>query len=409
MRSADDALAKRQAHVTFDSSAGGAGVTFDWTSLFEAPSETEKFAAIEALFAASGVVLSTDPERGTGGVRTEPGVTFVRPTEAGRNLVLFAPSLGHAVAALPEASERRPGGALVRHLLPAPARARRPGRARVRERVRQRAEPRGTISPSTSRVAVSLLAWARRRSTSPSRASAPPKPPGAAAEAAPPARRRCRPPPAIRRRRRRAVGVGPAGEVAGAAEGEVQGGGAGAGLLAARRGADGGGAPGQLPGGVRGHDRVARARARRRAAISSRPVSTHRRVPRRRRPCPVPAGRQAPAARPPRVPARVGVPEGAAAGASRPRAPAESGTSAPPRDRSPSTSRARAAPAPASGVDDDSVLADVLGSMELAVGQHGTAWNHVYIHMVGHGGGRFPASRRRWRPSSTSPSRICGG
>jgi hypothetical protein len=37
----------------------------------------------------------------------------------------------------------------------------------------------------------------------------------------------------------------------------------------------------------------------------------------------------------------------------------------------------------ASSVHDDSILADVLGSLELAVGQHGTAWNHVYINMVG--------------------------
>ena len=32
---------------------------FTWNTLFEAPSETEKFAAIEALFNASGMDLST--------------------------------------------------------------------------------------------------------------------------------------------------------------------------------------------------------------------------------------------------------------------------------------------------------------------------------------------------------------
>ena len=36
-----------------------------------------------------------------------------------------------------------------------------------------------------------------------------------------------------------------------------------------------------------------------------------------------------------------------------------------------------------SGVHDDSVFADVLGSLELAVGRHRTAWNHVFINLVG--------------------------
>ena len=35
------------------------------------------------------------------------------------------------------------------------------------------------------------------------------------------------------------------------------------------------------------------------------------------------------------------------------------------------------------GVHDDSVFADVLGSLELAVGRHRTAWNHVFINLVG--------------------------
>ena len=34
------------------------------------------------------------------------------------------------------------------------------------------------------------------------------------------------------------------------------------------------------------------------------------------------------------------------------------------------------------GIAEDNVLADVLGSMELAVGQHHTAWNFIFVHLV---------------------------
>ena len=89
----------------------------------------------------------------------EPGVTFVRPEgEAGRNLVLFAPSLGHAVAALPEASNQLPEE--LSFVISYP-------RLHGREKsdVRDAAAAfvsgqhlAGAISPSTSRVAVTLLA-----------------------------------------------------------------------------------------------------------------------------------------------------------------------------------------------------------------------------------------------------------
>ena len=59
-------------------------------------------------------------------------------------------------------------------------------------------------------------------------------------------------------------------------------------------------------------------------------------------------------------------------------------------------------------VHDDSVLADVLGSLELAVGQHGTAWNHVYINMVGTTVEDLPRIEAASRASSTSPSRTSG-
>lgn len=35
------------------------------------------------------------------------------------------------------------------------------------------------------------------------------------------------------------------------------------------------------------------------------------------------------------------------------------------------------------GVAEDSVLADIMGSMELAVGQHHTAWNFIFVNVVG--------------------------
>ena len=60
----------------------------------------------------------------------------------------------------------------------------------------------------------------------------------------------------------------------------------------------------------------------------------------------------------------------------------------------------------AASVHDDSILGDVLGAMELAVGQNGTAWNHVYINMVGTARRTSLASRRRLLRSFTSPSRI---
>ena len=76
-----------------------------WQTLFEAPSETEKFAAIEALFAAAGIDLPATQGAGPHVFDADPAVTFVR-LDGGRNLVLFAPSLGHAVSALPRPTPR---------------------------------------------------------------------------------------------------------------------------------------------------------------------------------------------------------------------------------------------------------------------------------------------------------------
>ena len=74
---------------------------YNWGTLFEAPSETEKFAAIESLFDASGVDLRAIKGAGPEVFQGEPGVTFVR-LDGGRNLVLFAP-----VSATPSPRSRR--------------------------------------------------------------------------------------------------------------------------------------------------------------------------------------------------------------------------------------------------------------------------------------------------------------
>ena len=87
--------------------AAGDSDGFSWTTLFEAPSETEKFAAVEALFLATGVDLRAIEGAEPKVFETEPAVTRVR-LDGGHSLVLFAPSLGHAVAALPEASSELP-------------------------------------------------------------------------------------------------------------------------------------------------------------------------------------------------------------------------------------------------------------------------------------------------------------
>ena len=130
---------------------------YNWGTLFEAPSETEKFAAIESLFDASGVDLRAIKGAGPEVFQGEPGVTFVR-LDGGRNLVLFAPSLGHAVAALPEASTQKPEE--LSFVISYP-------RLHGREAsdVRDAAAAfvsgqhlAGAISPATSRVAVTLLA-----------------------------------------------------------------------------------------------------------------------------------------------------------------------------------------------------------------------------------------------------------
>ena len=141
-----------------ESGAGGAADgTFSWDTVFAAPSETEKFAAIEALFVATGVDLRAIPGAGPKVCDAEPGVTRVR-LEHNRSLVLFAPSLGHAVAALPEASAEHPEELAFVICYP-----RLHGRAD--EDVRDAAAAfvsgqylAGSLSPATLRVAVTLLA-----------------------------------------------------------------------------------------------------------------------------------------------------------------------------------------------------------------------------------------------------------
>lgn len=80
---------------------------YNWDSLFDGVSETARFDAIEALFSSTGVdlkkIAGADPEP----CRTEMTVTSVK-LNGSDSIVLFAPSLGQAVAALPEASDLSP-------------------------------------------------------------------------------------------------------------------------------------------------------------------------------------------------------------------------------------------------------------------------------------------------------------
>ena len=398
-----DAQAKRHAHVTFDPSAlaPGAGGTFDWTSLFEAPSETEKFAAIEALFAASGVVLSQMPNAGPEVFETEPGVTFVR-LDGGRHLVLFAPSLGHAVAALPEASERSPEE--LSFVISYPRLHGRDDRD-VRESASAFVSGQnlaGAISPSTSRVAVSLLAvgaapqhftFARvgAAEAEPGSAAGPSAPASPTASATSPAGHPQKPPP-----RRRSFG--PAGEVAGSPlepDGQFKEVGLARGFwphVAAQMEVE------RLANfQVECVGKIAsRSHGRRRAADFVTPSEyaigvflAEEAVPKSRQGAKLPQ-------RDRRVFLRASVYQKELLLAA---STASTGAGGVGHHRTPSGSVAvdvaREGQTPplasgTSGVDDDSVLADVLGSMELAVGQHGTAWNHVYIHMVGTGADDAP-------------------
>ena len=75
---------------------------YNWDSLFDGVSETARFDAIEALFSSTGVdlkkIAGADPERAD---RNDGDGVKLNSSDS---IVLFAPSLGQAVAALPEAS-----------------------------------------------------------------------------------------------------------------------------------------------------------------------------------------------------------------------------------------------------------------------------------------------------------------
>ena len=254
-----DALAKRQAHVTFDPSAlapGAAGRTGRRSSRRRPRRRSSPPSRRCSRRVRGGVVTG---ERGTGGVR-DRARRDVRAARGrgGRNLVLVRALAGPRSPPSPEAVEPTPGGALVRDLPPAPARAPRPGRARVRERVRQRAEPRREPSRPARAVAVSLLAAgaapaalhlarARRRSKRSGRRQGRPRRRGGRPSAGSP--------PAIRRAAPRRRSFGSAGRCPPGRRWRPRGQFKEVGWRGAsgrRRGADGGGAPGQLPGGVRG-------------------------------------------------------------------------------------------------------------------------------------------------------------
>ena len=342
---------------------------FNWGTLFEAPSETEKFAAIEALFLATGVNLSTFENAGPKVFDAEPGVTRVR-LDGGRSLVLFAPSLGHAVAALPEASSELPEE--IAFVINYP---RLHGRADAEVKDAAAAfvsgqHLAGAISPSTLRVAVTLLAvGASPQHFTFSRAA-----PGQQMLMSPasPAHRHASgaPAPTV------IQGGSPL-----APEGEFK-------EVSVARGFWPHVAAqmqverldnfqvecvGMLSSRMHGRQRAVNWVNASEYAIGV--FLAEEAVPQSRRGAKLPQ-------RDRRVFLRAAVyhKELLLAGVEAP--PGGVG----PHKRTPSGSVAvdlTCLGASAAAVHDDSVLADILGSLELAVGQHRTAWNHVYINMVG--------------------------
>ena len=100
-----NSIARYQSYGNIDEVADELLQTHTWESLFDSASETSRISAIEALFAASGVrtymIQSSRPEA----CACEPEVVRVVLEDT---IHLFAPSLGHAVAALPEAVASAP-------------------------------------------------------------------------------------------------------------------------------------------------------------------------------------------------------------------------------------------------------------------------------------------------------------
>jgi acetyl-CoA carboxylase/biotin carboxylase 2 len=354
--------------------AAGDSDGFNWGTLFEAPSETEKFAAIEALFLATGVDLRAMEENaGPKVIDAEPGVTRVR-LDGGRCLVLFAPSLGHAVAALPEASSELPEELAFVINYP-----RLHGRADsdVKDAAAAFVSGQhlaGAISPATMRVAVTLLAiGAQPQHFTFSRAGAPggnplsptsphpghpsglptgPATPSAALQSGSPLA-----PEGEFREVSVARGFWPhiasQMEVERLANFQVE-------------------CVGMLSSRTHGKQRHVNWVNASEYAIGV--FLAEEAVPKSRRGAKLPQ-------RDRRVFLRAAVyhKELLLAGVEAP----ASGLL---HKRTPSGSVAvdlACLGAGAASVHDDSVLADVLGSLELAVGQHGTAWNHVYINMVG--------------------------
>ena len=340
---------------------------YNWGTLFEAPSETEKFAAIESLFAASGVDLRAIDGAGPEVFQGEPGVTFVR-LDGGRNLVLFAPSLGHAVAALPEASTQRPEE--LSFVISYP-------RLHGREAsdVRDAAAAfvsgqhlAGAISPATSRVAVTLLAVGaapQHFAFARTGAAAPPAGPGgsAAAPVAPgsPAHGAAVGSPLAPEGEFKEVSVARGFWPHVASQMEVE-------RLANFQVE----CVGMIASRTHGKPRAANFVTPSEYSIGV--FLAEEAVPQSRRGAKLPQ-------RDRRVFLRATVyqKELLLAGVE---APADGKL----HKRTPSGSVAidlSSLGVGAASVHDDSILGDVLGAMELAVGQNGTAWNHVYINMVG--------------------------
>ena len=89
---------------------------YNWDSLFDGVSETARFDAIEALFSSTGVdlkkIAGADPEP----CGTEMTVTSVK-LNGSDSIVLFAPSLGQAVAAFTRSVGFKSAGTCFCHFL----------------------------------------------------------------------------------------------------------------------------------------------------------------------------------------------------------------------------------------------------------------------------------------------------
>ena len=100
-----NSITRYQSYENIDEIADELLQAHTWESLFDSTSETSRLTAIETLFAAAGVRTFTIPNARPEPVPCEPEVVRLALDDT---IHLFAPSLGHAVAALPDATSSNP-------------------------------------------------------------------------------------------------------------------------------------------------------------------------------------------------------------------------------------------------------------------------------------------------------------